>query len=69
MLFGVDSYFRVEIEELTELCMNRVNEVYVSQNEGWAWDKLAWNDYDPGKKGSRPKPNYLTFLNDNRSVI
>ena len=66
MLFGVDSYFRVEIEELTELCMNRVNEVYVSQNEGWAWDKLAWIDYYPRKYVNL---NPLTFLNDNRSVI
>ena len=42
MLFGVESYFRVEIEELTELAMNRANPIYVSQNEGWAWDKLSW---------------------------
>ena len=62
MLFGVESYFRVEIEELTELSMQNVNEVYVTQNQGWSWDKLAFNDY--GKI-----PEFLTFLNGNRSVI
>ena len=68
MLFGVESYFRVEIEELTELCMQRVNEVYVTQNQGWAWDKFAWNDeYDLEKYCDEPNP--LTFLNGNRSVI
>ena len=68
MLFGVESYFRVEIEELTELCMKRVNEVYVTQNQGWAWDKFAWIDeYDPKKYYDTPNP--LTFLNGNRSVI
>ena len=36
MLFGVESYFRVEIEELTEL---NFNNVYVSQNKDWTWDK------------------------------
>ena len=36
MLFGVESYFRVEIEELTELSLNNV---YVSQSKDWAWDK------------------------------
>ena len=68
MLFGVDSYYRVEIEELTELSIYSANPVYVSQNEGWAWDKLAWiNEYDPKKYNNMPNP--FTFLNDNRSVI
>ena len=68
MLFGVESYFRVEIEELTELSMKNVNEVYVTQNQGWAWDKFAWVDeYDPEKYEGMPNP--LTFLNGNRSVI
>ena len=68
MLFGVESYFRVEIEELTELSMKYVNEVYVTQNKGWAWDKFAWIDeYDLEKYCGKPNP--LTFLNGNRSVI
>ena len=66
MLFGVESYFRVEIEELTELCMQRVNEVYITQNQGWAWDKLAFNEYCPKIEYCG---NPLTFLNGNRTVI
>ena len=64
MLFGVESYFRVEIEELTELSHDKV---YVSQNKDWAWDKLAWDAYIPNKEeyGS----DILTFLNGNRTII
>ena len=46
--------------------MSRVNEVYVTQNQGWAWDKFAWNEYCPELK---LYGNPLTFLNGNRSVI
>ena len=68
MLFGVDSYFRVEIEELTELSIYNYNPVYVSQNEGWAWDKFDWiAEYDPKKHYDESNP--LTFLNGNRSII
>ena len=59
MLIGVESYYRVEIEELIEL---KLELVYVSQMKDWAWDKLAWNEYGY-------KLEYLTFLNGNRSVI
>ena len=62
MLIGVESYYRVEIEELIEL---KLNLVYVSQNKDWAWDKLAWNQYADDDYG----PEVLTFLNGNRTVI
>ena len=61
MLFGVESYFRVEIEELTELNKDLV---YVSQNKDWAWDRLEWNEYAPYNK-----PEFLIFLNGDRTVI
>ena len=61
MLFGVESYFRVEIEELIDLNHNLV---FVSQNTNWTWDKLLWNTYAPNNK-----PKFLTFLNGDRTII
>jgi hypothetical protein len=63
MLIGVDSYFRVEIDELVQHKMdNQLGYVYVSQSQGWAWDKAAWDHY--AKKADR-----LSFLNANRVVV
>ena len=45
MLFGVHSYYRVEIEELIRHDLNKTESVYVSQFEGWAWDKATWDVY------------------------
>ena len=36
MLFGVRSYYRVEIEELIRHDLKKAKFVYVSQFEGWA---------------------------------
>ena len=65
MLFGVNSYFRVEIEELIDLKMEYVNDVYVSQHENWAWDSASWNVYADEEYG----PEVLTFLDGDRTVI
>ena len=62
MLVGVHSYFRVEMEELIHLTIKYGNNVFVSQHEGWAWDKIAWNGYGY-------KPDRLTFLDGDRSII
>ena len=37
---------------------------YVTQHQNWAWDRKAWKDYAPLNK-----PDYLEFVNDNRSFI
>ena len=69
MLIGVDSYFRVEIEELVQHIMdNPVGYVYVSQNQGWAWDKAAWNHYAKDEDGDSIADR-LSFLNANRVVV
>ena len=63
MLIGVDSYFRVEIDELVQHKMdNQLGYAYVSQNQGWAWDKAAWDHY-------AKKADWLSFLNANRVVV
>ena len=64
MLIGVVAYFRVEIDELVQHKMdNQPGYVYVSQNQGWAWDKAAWNKY------ANYRVKYLSFLNANRVVV
>ena len=69
MLIGVDSYFRVEIDELVQHKMdNQPGYVYVSQNQGWAWDKAAWDHYAEVSDYIKVA-DWLSFLNANRVVV
>ena len=47
---------------------NQPGYVYVSQNQGWAWDKAAWDDYAEDEQGDSIADS-LSFLNANRVVV